>query len=81
MALQSTARQPLPNWRLVRASLEANNAQQAGEIEQLADVLRRWEIDPSIPVEARDWAAGVLPGIESIAIELRASSDALSKKV
>jgi ABC-2 type transport system permease protein len=77
-ALQSTTRQPLPNWRLVRASLEVNNAQQAGEIEQLADVLRRWEIDPSIPAEARDWAAGVLPAIESIAIELRASSDALA---
>ncbi|MAD20302.1 MAG: hypothetical protein CMJ52_09040 [Planctomycetaceae bacterium] len=77
-SLRSTARQPLPNWRLVRASLEANNARQAAEIEKLADVLRQWEITPSIPPTARDWAASVLPDIESIAIELRASSDALS---
>ena len=75
--LRSTSQQPLPNWRLARASLAANNGKQAGEIEQVADVLRQWEIDPGIPASARDWSAKTIPAIESVAVLLRASSDEL----
>ena len=76
--LRSTSRRPLPNWRLAQASLAANNAKQAGEIEQVADVLRQWEIDPGIPAAARDWAALTIPAIESVAVVLRASGDELA---
>jgi ABC-2 type transport system permease protein len=75
--LRSTSQQPLPNWRLAQASLAANNGKQAGEIEQVADVLRQWEIDPGIPAAARDWAAVTIPAIESVAVLLRASGDIL----
>lgn len=76
--LRSTSQQPLPNWRLAQASLAANNAKQAGEIEQVADVLRQWEIDPGIPAAARDWSALTIPAIESAAVLLRASGDELA---
>ncbi|MDA0296326.1 MAG: ABC transporter permease [Planctomycetota bacterium] len=76
-SLRSTSQQPLPNWRLARVSLAANNGTQAGEIEQVADVLRQWEIDPGLPASARDWSAITIPAIEAVAVQLRASGDEL----
>ena len=75
--LQSTAQRPLPAWRLARASVAANNANQATELERLVDVMRTWSIDPTLPRSLRDWAAGSLPDVERVASGLRSTAASL----
>ncbi|MCH2162870.1 MAG: ABC transporter permease, partial [Phycisphaerales bacterium] len=76
-AMQSSPSQPIPDWPLVRTSLVANNDVYGGELEQLADLLRRWELEASISEPARQWAANLVGPVESVASGLRASSDEL----
>ena len=75
--LRSTAERPLPAWRLARASVAANNAGQAGELERLVDVMRSWSIDPGLPRSLRDWSTAELPGVERVASGLRTTAASL----
>ena len=75
--LQSSAQRPLPAWRLARASVAANNANQATELERLVDVMRTWSIDPTLPRPLRDWATANLPGVERVASDLRTTAASL----
>ena len=75
--LRSTARRPLPNWRLARASVAGNNASQATELEVLADALRGWTVDPALSPLVRDWAARTLPPLEQVAGGLRSTATTL----
>ena len=77
--LRSTAQRPLPAWRLARASVAANNANQATELERLVDVMRAWSIDPSLPGSLRTWAAANLPEIERVASDLRSTAASLER--
>ena len=76
-ALESTAVRPLPDWVLVKTSLESNNELYTNELEQLADLLRQWSVDTSVPPEAREWAQEMVDPVESTAIALRNSIDQL----
>jgi hypothetical protein len=76
-ALESTVARPLPDWPLVQASLVTNNELYAKELEQLADLLRRWSVDTEVEEVARDWASAMVEPVESTAISLRLSIDAL----
>lgn len=74
--LASSSRRPLPDWRLARASVAANDAAYATEFEQLADNLRAWSIDPARSPAVRAWADEVLMPVEEVAADLRlAASD------
>ncbi|MAD77936.1 MAG: hypothetical protein CMJ51_01020 [Planctomycetaceae bacterium] len=75
--LRSTTRRPLPNWRLVRASVAGNNANQATELEVLADALRGWTVDPALAPSVREWAVRTLPPLEQVAGGLRSTATSL----
>ena len=75
--LRSTSDRPLPNWRLVRASLAANNGKYADELEQLADVFRQWTVNPGVPMSVRNWARDAGADIELVAADLRATATEL----
>ncbi len=75
-AMASNVRRPLPDWRLARASVAGNDATYASELEQLADTLRAWSIDPGMSPSVRRWADDVVLPVEEIAADLRlAASD------
>ncbi len=75
-AMASNARRPLPDWRLARASVAGNDATYATELEQLADTLRAWSIDPAMSPGVRRWADEIVLPVEEIAADLRlAASD------
>lgn len=76
-AMASSVRRPLPDWRLARASVAGNDATYATELEQLADTLRQWSIDPAVPAPARAWADDVVLPVEEIAADLRLAADDL----
>lgn len=76
-ALRSSLQRPLPAWRLARASVAANNANQATELERLVDAMRAWSVDPVIPIAVRDWANRHLPEVEAVTGELRSSAASL----
>lgn len=76
-ALESTAVRPLPDWVLVQTSLIANNELYASELEQLADLLRRWSVDTEVQEAARAWAGAMVDPVESTAIDLLRSTDEL----
>ena len=73
-SLRSTSERPLPNWRLVRASLAANNGKYADELEQLSDVFRRWTVNPGVPMVVRNWARDAGVDVEAVAADLRATA-------
>ncbi len=74
--MASNARRPLPDWRLARASVAGNDATYASELEQLADTLRSWSIDPKLSPAVRRWADEIVLPVEEIAADLRlAASD------
>ena len=73
-SLRATSERPLPNWRLARASLAANNGKYADELEQLADVFRQWTVNPGIPMAVRNWARDAGDEVEDVAAELRATA-------
>lgn len=75
--LRSTVQRPLPGWRLARASVAANNANQAKELERLVDAMREWSIDPNLPRRLREWATLRLPGVEKVTGRLRATATTL----
>ncbi len=75
-SMASNARRPLPDWRLARASVAGNDATYASELEQLADTLRSWSIDPKLSPAVRRWADEIVLPVEEIAADLRlAASD------
>ncbi len=76
-SLRSTSRRPLPNWRLARASVAGNNANQATELERLVDALRAWTLDPGLSAPVREWARSILPSLESVTAKLRSSASSL----
>ena len=76
-ALKSTADRPLPDWALVKASLVSNNELYAGQLEQLADLMRSWMIDESLPEAAIQWSAEFVDSVEKVTIQLRTSVQAL----
>lgn len=75
--LESSVQRPLPAWRLARASVAANNANQATELERLVDVMRAWSIDPNLPRPLREWAKSGLPEVERVTGRLRATATTL----
>ena len=76
-SLRSTLQRPLPAWRLARASVAANNANQANEFERLVDVMRDWTIDPSLPSSLREWSAASLESVEMVTGRLRSTANML----